>query len=188
LIDLKKEKLINAIIYFVKNTKNCRKMKLFKLLYFLDFIHFKQYGTTVTGLEYFAWPKGPVPLKLYNDFSNEDKKQVFKDYFKIYKETDEEDPEKYSFKIVLNNKNLDMSVFTPREKKILDDVAFIFKDSTASEMSEISHLKNEPWDKTIKLRGQNSLIDYLLAIDKESPLTVEEVKERYQLEKELEAQ
>jgi len=36
-------------------------MKLFKLLYFLDFVHFKNYGTTVTGMEYSAWKMGPVP-------------------------------------------------------------------------------------------------------------------------------
>ena len=39
-----REKLINAIIYFANNTKRCGKTKLLKLLYFLDFRHFKQTG------------------------------------------------------------------------------------------------------------------------------------------------
>jgi len=68
MIDLKQEKLINSILYFKKNTKNYRKMKLFKLLYFLDFVHFKNYGTTVTGMEYSAWKMGPVPERLYHEF------------------------------------------------------------------------------------------------------------------------
>ena len=37
IIDHHREKLIDAIIYFVLNTKYCGKTKLFKLLYFLDF-------------------------------------------------------------------------------------------------------------------------------------------------------
>ena len=60
----KREKLINAIIYFVRNTKHCHKLKLFKLLSFLDFEHYRQTGRSVTGLHYDAWPKGPVPSHL----------------------------------------------------------------------------------------------------------------------------
>jgi len=41
-----------------------------------------------------------------------------------------------------------MSCFTPYERKMLEKVAFIFKDADASTMSEISHLKNQPWDRT----------------------------------------
>lgn len=52
------EKLINAIIYFCTNTQVCMKTKLFKLLYLLDFEHFKVTGKSVTGLEYKAWKLG----------------------------------------------------------------------------------------------------------------------------------
>jgi len=160
-------------------------MKLFKLLYFLDFIHFKFYGTTVTGLDYFAWPKGPVPRKLYDDFSNEEILARYKEYFRVIKETDEDDSSSYSFKISLNKKSPGLKLFTPNELKIMDDVAFQFKDSTATEMSEITHLKNTPWDKTIKQKGKNQLIDYELAIDEDSRLSLDEIRERYQLEREL---
>ena len=40
LIEHNREKLINSIIYFISNTKYCGKTKLFKLLYYLDFMHF----------------------------------------------------------------------------------------------------------------------------------------------------
>ena len=39
LINHEREKLINAIIYFAKNTRFLGKTKLCKLLYFLDFEH-----------------------------------------------------------------------------------------------------------------------------------------------------
>ena len=38
-----------------------------KLLYFLDFMHFKQTDKSVTGQDYFAWMTGPVPDMLTVD-------------------------------------------------------------------------------------------------------------------------
>src|SRR5690348_13764905 len=64
LISHNREKLINAIIYFCKETALCNKLKLYKLLYHLDFRHYALTGRTVTGLDYFAWPNGPVPVEL----------------------------------------------------------------------------------------------------------------------------
>ncbi|WP_092276965.1 MULTISPECIES: Panacea domain-containing protein [unclassified Duganella] len=42
-------------------------MQLWKLLYFRDFQHYRDVGRSVTGLQYFAWPKGPVPVELQNE-------------------------------------------------------------------------------------------------------------------------
>jgi len=44
LISRNREKLINAIVYFASNTQHCGKVKLFKLLYLLDFSHFRETG------------------------------------------------------------------------------------------------------------------------------------------------
>ena len=57
-----RQKLLIAIIYFTKNVKKPSKVKIFKLLYFLDFKHFQQTGRNVTNLDYFALEFGPVPL------------------------------------------------------------------------------------------------------------------------------
>ena len=43
-------------------------MKLFKLLYLLDFEHFRQTGRSVTGLEYRALKMGPVPSELFQQW------------------------------------------------------------------------------------------------------------------------
>ncbi|MDD5614462.1 MAG: Panacea domain-containing protein, partial [Candidatus Omnitrophica bacterium] len=59
--DYSKEKIINLIIYFSNNTKNCGLTKLFKLLAYSDFRHFKKTGKSITGLKYFAWDFGPYP-------------------------------------------------------------------------------------------------------------------------------
>ena len=71
-----REKLINAIIYFATHTKYCGKTKLLKLLYFLDFSHFKRTGKSVTGLDYFAWGMGPVPKELFKELSGNLKRDM----------------------------------------------------------------------------------------------------------------
>src|SRR6266487_2009842 len=72
-----REKLLNAIVYFLRSTNHCHTLKLFKLLNFADFEHFRQKGRTITRLEYRALPKGPVPTTLLEEIKrggNEDLK------------------------------------------------------------------------------------------------------------------
>jgi uncharacterized phage-associated protein len=179
------EKILNAIIYFVKTTKNCRKTKLFKLLYFFDFIHFKKYGTSVSGYEYIAMPRGPVPIRLYEQITNREMIKGFSEVLSFVEEVDEDGDSK-GFKILIKGKKSpDMDCFSPNERNILEEVADMFKDSTATEMSEITHLKNSPWDKTKKTKGDNAIIDYFLAIDDETKFGIDEINERFCLEKEL---
>jgi antitoxin SocA-like protein len=64
LINHTKEKRTNAIIYFRREASADDRLKLYQLLYQLDFRHYAQTGRSVTGLEYFAWPEGPVPAAL----------------------------------------------------------------------------------------------------------------------------
>ena len=62
-----RQKLINAIVFFASNTQFCGKIKLFKLLYLMDFEHFGKTGKSVTGFEYEAWKFGPVPTALMEE-------------------------------------------------------------------------------------------------------------------------
>jgi len=48
LIGRERQKLIQACVYFAANTQGCGKVKLFKLLYLLDFAHFRETGRSVT--------------------------------------------------------------------------------------------------------------------------------------------
>jgi hypothetical protein len=51
LVTHEREKLINAILYFAHETKYLGKFKLFKLLYLLDFEHFRLTSHSVTELD-----------------------------------------------------------------------------------------------------------------------------------------
>lgn len=172
-----REKLINSIIYFAKNTNFCGKTKLLKLLYFLDFRHFKQAGKSVTGLDYYAWDMGPVPKGLYNELTdnmNTDLKKAIQDL------------PKEGFQKICPKKKFDPQYFSGREMKLLKETAFIFKDAKADEMVESTHLKNEPWDRTLKEKGEFQKIDYMLAIDSEiASLPYDEAMERMEERSEM---
>lgn len=165
-----REKLINAIIYFAKETEHCGKTKLLKLLYFLDFYHFKQTAKSVTGLEYFAWEQGPVPKELFEELSGNMKVDL-KGAISLASTED--------FQKIVPKKKFNEDYFTNREKKLLKDLSYVFRDAKAEEMVEVSHLRNEPWDKTLKEKGPRQKIDYMLSIDdEENSLSYNEAKER----------
>jgi uncharacterized phage-associated protein len=182
-MNITEQKIINAIIYFVKNTKDCKKTKLFKLLYYLDFMHFKRHGLSVTGYDYITMPYGPVPAKLLEQFDNNNFPAEFNKHFAVEKITDEGD--KYSFKINLKTKKADLEWFTPNELSVLEEVTEIFKEAPAKDIVEATHFRNTPWYKTVKEKGIGKQIDYFLALDDEATLSREEIEERFRLQKEL---
>ena len=60
---INEKKYKNAVLFFAKKIQNgtLGKLKLMKLLYFLDFDFFEKYGRSVTGDEYLRFEYGPVP-------------------------------------------------------------------------------------------------------------------------------
>ena len=165
-----RKKTINAIIYFANNTKYCGKTKLLKLLYFLDFRHFKETGKSVTGLNYYAWTMGPVPKDLYEELSENMKPDL--------KQAIQELP-KEGFQKIRPRKKFNPEYFSNREMKLIEELSFIFKDAKAEDMIESTHLKNEPWDRTLKEKGEFQKIDYMLSIDSEIvSMPYDEAKER----------
>lgn len=180
-------KILAGIKYFVKNTKNVGRTKLFKLLYFWDFLHFKKYGFSVTGYQYFTFPFGPVPLELYNQIIENSLPHEFETELKIIEDDSNEDDfsDYKKFKVLLKNKKIDFDWLSPIEKETLELVADIFKYATAKEMTEITHLHNSPWDKTVKEIGMGKSIDYRLAVDDESYLDEETLEEYLTLQKEI---
>ena len=182
-------KIVNGIKYFVKHTKNVGRTKLFKLLYFWDFCFFKKYGMSITCYDYYTYPFGPVPKKIYNQILSDDLPDFLKNEISIIQVANDEDyDDQYKkFKVyILPGKNkIDENWFTPIEFKMLEEVAFIFKETTARDMTEITHLFNSPWNKTVKQFGYDHLIDIYLALDDETTLDLDEVEEYYNLQKEL---
>ena len=174
-----REKLLNAIIYFVKHTKYCGKLKLLKLLYILDFVHFKQTGKSVTGLDYYAWEHGPVPKTLFEELNIDKMPDDLKETISIKKSQG-------GFLAIRPKRSFDPKYFSQRELDLLKKISYVFKEAKAEHMKEFTHLKNKPWDKTLKEKGLYQKIDYLLAID-DSPdsLSLEVARERQEEREEM---
>ena len=185
--DFTQNKVLTGIKFFVKNTKNVGRTKLFKLLYFWDFIHFKKYGFSITGYQYYAFPFGPVPLELYNQIVGNKLPEELNAELKIVEDDSSEDEfnEYKKFKVLLKNNKINFDWLSPIEKETLELVSDIFKYATAKEMTEITHLHNSPWDQTVKKSGMGKLIDYRLAIDDESTLDQVTIEEFLTLQKDI---
>lgn len=169
LITHEREKLLNAIIFFSKNTRFLGKTKLYKLLYFLDFDHYKEIGRSVTGLEYFAWKMGPVPVSLHKEVAMPVQDMSEKIEF-VKKQTRNG--------IMLTVKSIcefDAKHFTKREMRIMQSLVEQYTDALAEDMVEATHLENQPWHKIFIEEGnKQKLIPYELAIRKQE---LEEMKE-----------
>jgi len=149
LINHDREKLLNAIIFFAQNTSFLGKVKLWKLLYFLDFEHFKDTGRSVTGMEYSAWPKGPVPVALHNEIEHPQTDMSEKILFgkKAVRGTDNQ------MLTVTPLAVFDPSHFSKRELRLMARLANDFDRTNAEDMIEATHLENQPWHKIYNERG-----------------------------------
>lgn len=172
LIDRSREKLINAILYFVENTRNCGKTKLFKLLYLLDFEHYRQIGRSVTGLTYHAWEKGPVPPAL--DEEIEEPKEDLRERIDItcnprgYQNT-------YPTWEIVSKGTLVADYFSQRELGIMEELAKLYRNTTANALIDITH-KMPPWKRTWEEEGRYfGEISYDLALSGEEAEMVREL-------------
>lgn len=186
--NIRLNKILNIIKYFVKNTNNVGKTKLFKLLYYLDFMYIKKHGLSITLYDYYAFDYGPVPLELYEQINRAELPEIlskdieFRDIV-----CDNEDNSYSTCKVLLKDKEIDYQYFAPYEIDMLKEIAFIFKNATATEMTEASHLKNQPWDRTKKTKGMYKKIDFALASDSESIYDKDMIIESLELQKDLES-
>lgn len=170
--------MLNATLFFAKNTKRINLGKLSKLLYLLDFTHFKQTGYPSVGLRYYAFEWGPVPREFWAEIKDGNVPEDFKGKLALIPKTDALPPYDREIEVrAIEKPNL--SIFTPREIRILEDLAFIFKEARARDMSLVTHLPKEPWDITIKKGGKNKPIDYLLAIDEKSEVSLDEARDSF---------
>lgn len=176
-IDLSDEKLRNAIIYFARHTgKYLGLTKLMKLLYYLDFRHYRETGFPVTGQSYRTWQHGPVPVGVWDEIRNRmDRGLSLGSVVLAIPGKDEA-----GFLIrAMHKAKFDEDVFTRREMRIIKEIAEIFKDIPANLIVAATHARNEPWRKTLDEMGENAAIDFELIFDgSEDPETMALIRER----------
>jgi uncharacterized phage-associated protein len=161
LISHERDKLINAMNFFLSNTKKCGKVKLFKLLYFFDFEHFQQTGRNVTGLEYYAWPMGPVPVELYGeiDAPEQDLAESFRFEERAIRNGEQR------MLIMTPQREFSGENFSRRELRIMRELCERYEHALAEEMIEATHIPNKPWDMVYVQEGRRQeLIPYELSL------------------------
>ena len=156
-----RHKLINAIVFFAANTQFCGKIKLFKLLYLLDFEHFSQTGKSVTGFEYQAWKFGPVPAALMEEWEgfNPDLAQAVhiesEKEFDYYRQT-----VKVNAGVAFNDE-----FFTPRQLSIMQSLANQYSGNYSEPMIDVTHQQNGAWHKVWQSgQGAQKPIPYALSL------------------------
>jgi len=130
----------NAVLYFIKycNNRYLHATKLNKLLYYLDFIYFRDNKESVTGDIYIHEGYGPVPSKidevlacLKKDGSIDAKAVSYKDGELV----------EFEFK---NPKNFDEEVFSDDQKKLLKQICDEFGNWPTEKIVAQTHLE-APW-------------------------------------------
>ena len=162
-----RKRLLQSIVFLASNTAHCGKIKLFKLLYLFDFEHFRQTGKSATGLDYQAWKFGPVPIDLMEEWE-----ELCSDLAQLV-HIEEERVIDYDRQTVRLNDGVrfDPDEFTPRQLRILEQLAAQYAGTYSPKMIDVTHAQNGAWDKVWQGgRGAHAAIPYELAVDDDEPL------------------
>ena len=132
-IDSKKYK--QAILYLCsKLGEEVReKKKLAKLLYFVDFDFFEKYQKHFTGDKYKALPMGPFPMNLGKMTKELEKEKSLK--VESVKERDGYN----ATEVYKCEKEPDVSVFSTKEKKMLDRVVMRYGHLNGKQLEDLTH-------------------------------------------------
>lgn len=149
------EKFTEMVVFFTERMQPW-KTKLNKLLFYADFVMHKQTGYSISGVQYRAIPMGPVP----NNFNS-------------------------IFEYLANNNHVDVNytpfpdggigeqfkpnskrafhaeLFSKSELQIVENIAERFKNTSTSEIIELSH-KEKAWKEN---KDEKKLIDYAYSYD-----------------------
>lgn len=163
---LNRNRLLNAVVFFAENVLFCGKIKLFKLLYLLDFEHFKQTGKSVTGVEYQAWKFGPVPIDLMEKWEDLDEDIASLIHIEAEKIVDH-----IRQNVVVNpGVKFQADDFTPRQLRIMNELVARFRDTYSEKMIDVTHAQNGAWHKVWQGgSGAHHVIPYELAISDTAP-------------------
>jgi putative zinc finger/helix-turn-helix YgiT family protein len=136
------EKFVNMILFFAVNIKRLFKTKLMKLLFYSDFVNFRNNTLSITGLKYIKNYYGPTPAK-YELLLGE----LFEKYITYqveYVKPSKDNVEEYEFIKPLEKPT--MGIFSQEEIKSMEEVLNAFKHLTSEEITQCSH-KEEAWTK-----------------------------------------
>lgn len=149
------EKFTEMVVYF-SDKLSPFKTKMNKLLFYADFLMFKQSCFSISGVRYKAIDMGPVPNNFQSIFeylANNNEIDIYTTEFPIGYTGEQ-------FK-ARRDRNFNAELFTENELETLERVATVFKETSTNDIIELSHLE-EAWKKNAK---EKSVISYEYAFE-----------------------
>jgi putative zinc finger/helix-turn-helix YgiT family protein len=137
-------KFANVVLFFLELNKNTFKVRMNKLLFYADFLHFKRTGQSITGYKYHAIQMGPVPYRydaIYDLLTHEN---IIDFVFEEIKNNPVDKP------VAINS--FDEKLFVESELTVLDEVYKRFKNISTEALVELSH-KEKGWIEENKKKG-----------------------------------
>ena len=149
-------KKFTEMVVFFAETIQPFKTKMNKLLFYADFLMFKQKGISISGVQYVAIDMGPVPNNfngIFEYLANEDLVDIHcKNFPNGF----------YGEQFVANeNKKFDPSLFSEEELNVLNHISEVFKSTSTRDIIDISHKENA-WIENVETK---SVIDYKYAFE-----------------------
>jgi hypothetical protein len=189
--NINRKRVIEALVFLTEAVRRPNKTLLYKMLAELDFRHFTETGFPTTNLVWIAFPRGPVPARLHEEITKgtdvvlpEDLEEALS-CKKTTRET--KDGEVFDEFVFSARRRADLTVFTPRQVRILAEVAEIYKLATATLASAASHEPNAPWTKTVRAKGEGAEIVFVDSVPLPKGLTKEKVLRKQSERRDLEA-
>ena len=124
------DKFTEMVVYFAGMPRMFR-TKLNKLLFYSDFLNFKQSAVSMSGAPYLAFERGPVPR--HYDWITEALEQQGDIRTVEWTSGDK------SGEIVKSTRSADTSIFSESESRVLAFVRDRFAAATSKELMELSH-------------------------------------------------
>jgi len=128
------EKLKNMILYLVKRLDGVLKVKLNKLLWYCDFLYFKESSVSITGAQYVRIKLGQVPDHYELIFANMIHEGLI-DKDEIPFNTEEGIVGEQFSALV----EPDKSLFTKKEIQVMDSIVDTFREDTSTSIMKKSH-------------------------------------------------
>ena len=126
-------RLKHIMLYILNRCDDVWCTKMNKLLFYIDFLSYRERGMAMTGLSYRAIDFGPVPERwdrVYSEFS-----EVQQEFCQVGD---------FVGSVLNTSEGADVSLFTDEELKVLDTVCTHFGSMSSREISRISH-DEEAW-------------------------------------------
>lgn len=121
-------RLKNLLLYVLGQMGDTFQTKMNKVLFYIDFLSYRERGMAISGLAYNALDFGPVPQRWDRVYSAFD--EIIPHPILVYNQESV---------ALLADGEADMSCFTEQEKAVIDAVCSKMKDLSAHDISELSH-------------------------------------------------